>query len=39
MWLLNKIDDFKTERKNRYFKEMDKKYGDCTLETDDFKFI
>lgn len=39
MWLLDKIDDFKTERENRYFKEMDKKYGDCTLETDDFKFI
>ena len=39
MWLLDKIDDFKTERENRYFKEMDKKYGDCMLETDDFKFI
>ena len=39
MWLLNKIDDFKTEKENRYFEEMDKKYGDCTLETDDLKFI
>ena len=43
MWLLDKIDDFKTEialrKESRYLEEMDKKYGDCTLETDDFKFI
>ena len=37
------IDDFLTERawkkETKYAEEMDKKYGDYTLETDDFKFI
>jgi hypothetical protein len=43
MWLLDKIYDFKTERayrkENKYFEKMDNKYGNCTLETDDYKFI
>lgn len=43
MWLLDKIDDIKTEiayrKENKYLKKMDKKYGDCSLETDEFKFI
>ena len=43
MWLLDKIYDFKTERAYRkeykYFEKMDNKYGNCTLETDDYKFI
>ena len=37
------IDDFLTERaykkENKYAEEMDKKYGNCALETDDYKFI
>ena len=37
------IDYFLTERawrkEEKYNEEMNKKYGDCTLETDDFKFI
>ena len=37
------IHDFRTERawrkEEKYNEEMDKKYGDCTLETDDYKFI
>ena len=37
------IDDFLTERawkkENKYAEEMDKKYGNYTLETDDYKFI
>lgn len=37
------INDFKTERawrkEEKYNDEMDKKYGDYTLETDDYKFI
>lgn len=37
------IDDFLTEmawrKEEKYAKEMDKKYGDYSLETDDFKFI
>ena len=37
------IYDFRSERAWRkeetYNKEMDEKYGDCTLETDDIKFI
>ena len=37
------IDYFLTERawrkEEKYNDEMDKKYGDCTLETDDIKFI
>ena len=37
------IDNFMTERayrkEERYNEEMDKKYGDCTLETDSIKFI
>ena len=26
-------------KEEKYIKEMDKEYGDCSLETDDFKFI
>lgn len=37
------IDDFLTERawrkENKYLEEMNKKYGDYALETDDYKFI
>ena len=37
------IYDFRSERawrkEEKYNKEMDEKYGDCTLETDDIKFI
>ena len=37
------IHDFNSERtwrkEEKYNKEMDEKYGDCTLETDDIKFI
>ena len=37
------IDYFLSERaykkEDKYNEEMDKKYGDCTLETDEFKFI
>lgn len=37
------IDDFRTEiawrKEEKYFKEMNEKYGDCSLETDDMKFI
>lgn len=37
------IDDFRTERtwrkEEKYTKEMDEKYGDCSLEDDDIKFI
>ena len=37
------IYDFRSERgwrkEEKYNKEMDEKYGDCSLETDDFKFI
>ena len=37
------IDDFLTERtyrkENKYLEEMDKKYGNYALETDDYKFI
>lgn len=37
------IDKFLTERtwekQTKYLNKMDEKYGDCTLETDDFKFI
>ena len=37
------IDDLLTERawrkEEKYNKEMDEKYGDCSLETDDLKFI
>ena len=37
------IDDFRTEiawrKGEKYFKEINKKYGDCSLETDDMKFI
>lgn len=43
MWLLDKIDDIKSEisyrKENKYLEEMDKKYGNCALETDDYKFI
>lgn len=43
MWLLDKINDFKTKieyrKENKYLEEMDKKYGNCALETDDYKFI
>lgn len=37
------IHDFRTEiayrKEEKYTKEMDNKYGDCSLEDDDFKFI
>ena len=37
------IHDFRTERawrkEEKYNEEMDKKYGDCSLENDDMKFI
>ena len=37
------IDDFLTERaykkENKYCEEMDKKYGNYALETDDYKFV
>ena len=37
------INDFRTKRawkkEEKYNNEMNKKYGDCTLETDDIKFI
>ena len=37
------IYDFRSERawrkEEKYNKEMDEKYGDCTLETDDIKFM
>ena len=37
------IYDFRSEKawrkEEKYNKEMDEKYGDCTLETDDIKFI
>ena len=37
------IDEFRSERawrkEEKYTKEMDEKYGDCSLETDDIKFI
>lgn len=37
------IHDFRTERawrkEEKYNEKMDKKYGNCTLETDDYKFI
>lgn len=37
------IHDFRTERawqkEKKYAKEMDEKYGDCSLEDDDMKFI
>lgn len=37
------IDNFLTERvykkEEKYIKEMNEKYGDCTLENDDIKFI
>lgn len=37
------IDDIKSEiayrKENKYFEEMNKKYGNCALETDDYKFI
>ena len=43
MWLFDKIDDIKSEivyrKENKYFEEMNEKYGDCSLETDDYKFI
>lgn len=43
MWFLDKIDDIKIKidyiKENKYLEEMDKKYGNCALETDDYKFI
>ena len=43
MWLLDKIDDIKTERaynkESKYLEKMDDKYGNYALETDDYKFI
>lgn len=43
MWLFDKIDDIKSEivyrKENKYFEEMNEKYGDCSLETDGYKFI
>ena len=33
------IDDFLIERSYKYCKKMNKKYGNYTLETDDYKFI
>ena len=37
------IDNISTEiawrKESKYFERMDKKYGDSTLETDDYKFI
>ena len=43
MWLFDKIDDIKSEiayrKENKYLEEMDKKYGNYALETDDYKFI
>ena len=43
MWLLDKIDDIKSDiayrKENKYLEEMDKKYGNFALETDDYKFI
>ena len=42
-FLFKQIHDFRAERawrkEEKYNKEMDEKYGDCTLETDDIKFI
>ena len=42
-FLFKQIYDFRSERawrkEEKYNKEMDEKYGDCTLETDDIKFI
>ena len=42
-FLFKQIHDFRAKRawrkEEKYNKEMDEKYGDCTLETDDIKFI
>ena len=42
-FLFKQIHDFRAERawrkEEKYNKKMEEKYGDCSLETDDFKFI
>ena len=42
-FLFKQIHDFRAERawrkEEKYNKKMDEKYGNCTLETDDLKFI
>ena len=42
-FLFKQIYDFRAERvwrkEEKYNKKMEEKYGDCSLETDDFKFI
>lgn len=36
MWLFDK---YKYKKEEKYYEEMEKKYGNYALETDDFKFI